>query len=506
MPEADEYTSIAIDQVTTTGNAVRSLTGYQFLANIQNDDYPPESAGSTSNVLLFAEDFNTLGAGWTINTGGSSAVKWVLGSPPFGWGINYQAYISLTALPGDFPLYNPTAAGSSQIESPSIGAANASSMNLTFTYSCMGEDGYDYGSLYYSKNGGAWTQFGPQLSGQPLPTTLTVPLPAEANNSNNLRFAFRWDNDDILGDNPPLSFDNLELRGTAGAPAVVQTAVNTGAGDENTLPPGGTVHFYDLTSGKIMASVKNNGSYDYGCATLEVDRSFPPGSAAVAFWDNNMTHALAAKTFRLTTENTDPPAGNTLTVSLFYTKPEITAWEAATLQSKNNLKMVQVEDAAIATVTPGNGGSGYSISVQNGSLSNFTATAYKLTATVVAGGSAGFGVGVPGNPPGGSQSIVIGNSPSGVGGGLSAAPAPLIHSVSPNPATDFIEINFEESTGKELTSLRISDMLGREFFPAIQLESGWANISTAGLANGMYLLELRQGANVETKKVMVERR
>ncbi|MEK7253835.1 MAG: T9SS type A sorting domain-containing protein, partial [Bacteroidota bacterium] len=85
-------------------------------------------------------------------------------------------------------------------------------------------------------------------------------------------------------------------------------------------------------------------------------------------------------------------------------------------------------------------------------------------------------------------------------------PAPLIHSVSPNPATDFIEINFEESTGKELTSLRISDMLGREFFPAIQLESGWANISTAGLANGMYLLELRQGANVETKKVMVERR
>jgi hypothetical protein len=498
--ESDEFLSIEIGQVTTTGNALKSLTNFRHVVNLLDDDFSPETAGSQPQVLLFSESFNTLGAGWTSVTAPGSAVQWRIGTPPLGLGGNFNAYISPSNLPGNLYLYDQNAFGSASLESPSINAGNATNLQLTFTYTCFGEPEYDFGTLWYSKNGGQWTQFGPaELSGQAIPTNLTVPLPQEANNSSNLRLAFRWENDELLGGHPPFSFDNVELRATAGAPAAVQTALS--AGDEKPLGPNATVHFFDPASGKVMATVKNNGSYDYGCVTLAVDRSSASaGSPAVAFWNNNPANALAAKTFFLDTENSNPPAGNTLTVTLFYTKTEILAWEAATLQSRNNLKIVGVGGQSVSAVTPGNS-SGFNISISNAGVSNFTAAAYKVTATVPAT-AGGLGAGVPGATPSGSQAMAAGG-----GQGFPAVfenPEALVTAIFPNPANDRLTVTYRFE-GENTVDLQLQNQLGQRIDVPVNIEPARADFETGSLPDGLYFLVLRQGETVETKRVVVQR-
>ncbi len=499
--ESDEFFSIEISQVSTTGDALRSLTNFRHLVNILDDDFSPETAGNQPQVLLFSESFNTLGAGWTAVTAPGSAVQWRIGTPPLGLGGNFNAYISPTNLPGNLYIYDQNAFGSASLESPSINAANATNLQLSFTYTCFGEPEYDYGTLWYSKNGGPWTQFGPEeLSGQAIPTNLTVPLPQDANNSSNLRIAFRWDNDELLGGHPPFSFDNVELRATAGAPAAVQTAVNAGAGDEKPLGPNATVHFFDPASGKVMATVKNNSSYDYGCVNLAVDRSnASAGSPAVAFWNNNPANALAAKTFFLETENSNPPAGSTLTVTLFFTKTEILAWETATQQSRSNLKLVSVSGQPVAAVTPSNGSS-FNISVSSAGVSNFTAAAFKVSATVPAS-AGGFGAGVPGET---ANSQALAGSGSQIFPAVFENPESLVTAVFPNPAKDRLTVTYRFD-GEFPVEFQLQNQLGQQMNVPVNIEPARADFQTSSLPDGIYFLVIRQGATMETKRVIVQR-
>lgn len=504
--EANELIDLSIAQVTTSGNALRSPTTFQHLVSIMDDDVAPEKAGSTAQVLIFSEDFNTLGVGWTATTVAGSAVKWRIGTPPLGLGGNFNAYISPTNLPGNLYLYDQNAGGGASLESPSINAANATNLQLNFTYTCFGEPEYDFGTLWYSKNGGAWVQFGPtELSGEPLPVNLSVPLPQDANNTANLRIAFRWQNDELLGGHPPFSFDNVELRATAGAPAAVQTAVNTGAGQDKYLGPNTTVHFYDPASGKVLATVQNNSSYDYGCANLTVDRSnVSAGSPAVAFWNNTPANALAAKSFYLQTTNNNPPAGAMLNVTLFYTKTEITTWEAATLQSRNNLKIVGVSGQHISAVTPSN--NNFGISVTNAAVNSFTGAAYKVSAAIPAT-AGGFGVGVPGTPPAGSPGVADRNSNEGGSSSPSSfeQTGNFVTAIFPNPTQGRLTVTYQHDENlPKPVQVQLQNQLGQTMNIPMELTDGRADLNMASLPEGLYFLVLRQGENVETNRVVVQ--
>ena len=494
--EPGEVIILQIDSVSTTGNTLKSLTNVRHIITILDDDFAPEQAGSTPQILLFTEDFNTLGLDWTVVNAGGSAVTWKVGTPPLGLLGNYHAFISPTALPLPVYLYNPNAFGYSSIESPSINASTATNLELSFTYTCFGEEGYDFGTLWYQKNGGPWVQFGGEISSQPIETSLTVPLPEGANNAANLRLAFRWENDELLGGHPPFSFDNVELRATAGSPATVQTGLSDE--NENYMGPYATVHFYDPLSGKIMATIKNNSNYDFGCSTLEVDRSInSAGTNAVQFWNSNPSNKLAAKTFLLTTANKNPPAGVSLSTTLFYTNAELSAWESATQQSRHDLETVWVEDNAIATVTPSNG-SNYEINKAASTLINYTNANYKLKATIPAK-AGGFGIGIAGNP----EAVQLGNQPNIGWNGIRTSEIPDL-AVFPNPAKDQLTLALKDQTASSMNVI-MRNQFGQTIMNSQSTGTDRLTLDITDIPPGVYFFTIKMGEYQTTEKVVVQK-
>ncbi len=398
--EINEDVTITIDAVTTSGDAQAGFTNQTYALIIKDDDFDPDNAGIIANSLLFSEQFNSGLGAWTFSTSGASAVDWKVGTPVNGMIGNNNAYISRTDLPGNLYAYDYLTESWARLESPVINASDAVDLRLTFDYICFGEeDGdtqYDFGSLYYSIDGGTnWNRFGPILTGQLLETNLTVDLPSETDRASNLKIAFRWDNDALLGTDPPLSVDDIELRGSIGAPADVLTAINSQNKDERYFGPNSTVHFYDPETGDVMVTLVNNSAYDYGCTSVEVDRSTATaGASTVAFNNNDPENALAAKTFRIIPENNTPAPGETFDVTLFYTDSEVTNWETATGESRTSLEIIKVKDNPISVVNPSNSGS-FIIENQIATLDIHNVNDVEVTATFASGFS-GFGIGILG--------------------------------------------------------------------------------------------------------------
>ncbi len=139
---------------------------------------------------------------------------------------------------------------------------------------------------------------------------------------------------------PRISFDYTVTNGLA-----VQNAM---ASQTEYLGPNGKVYFKDA-SGKIMAYIENQGSFDYGCTQVVVDRA---GTSAVPFWNNTPANYVTSKSFRVV------PTHNTTTgnyqIKLYYTQAEINGWMAASGQTLANAKLIKVSNGHyIPDVTPG---------------------------------------------------------------------------------------------------------------------------------------------------------
>lgn len=127
----------------------------------------------------------------------------------------------------------------------------------------------------------------------------------------------------------------------------VEHAIATSA--EAYLGPYNEVYFYDqLQPQKIIAKIKNQGAWDYGCTTVSIDRE---GDGVAPFWNNVPTQSLTRKTFFVSPQNNN--AFGSYEITLYYTDAEKRGYETATGNNWATVQMIKTE-VAVASVTPAN--------------------------------------------------------------------------------------------------------------------------------------------------------
>lgn len=395
--EPDETIIISISSVATSGNATAAATLQQHTITIVNDDFAPALAGTTPAVSIYSEDFTAPGTFTYTNTGTNI---WRLGrntaTDVYFGASNPCAYVSSGTT---VYAYSTTTTSSSRLETPAINATNSSNLQLTFDYVCNGEyDGtyWDYGTLWYTTDGTNWQQINTtKYQGTTSKTTITVALPAATNYAAALKVGFQWDNDNLIGNQPPFGVDNIIVRGDTRSPAAVQTGVNTGAfSDVEYLGPNGTVNFYDRSTGLVMGTIQNLGTHDYGCTTMEVERAGTGAQFITGDASGNSKRKLSDKTFKVT-PTTNNPAGS-YRITLYYTAAEKAGYETASTRvwaadnGANNGTRITKAPNSIGTLNMTNVG-GASAAVESAGTygSDYTITASFST------GFSGFAVGVP---------------------------------------------------------------------------------------------------------------
>ncbi len=188
---------------------------------------------------LFYESFETGGGTFTLNGVGpgtnSGTNEWIVNNTYTGGGI-YPNTINEDSTYGGTIAYAPFGHYLHIYDVPSThtndnyNPANASdrfayltngictkhlkSINLNFFYLCQGS-GTAYGQVYYSINGGAWTQTGSaQYNNKHKWQYTTITDPAFSN-VDNLRFGFRWQNNAGSGkDTSAFGIDDMSIFGT----------------------------------------------------------------------------------------------------------------------------------------------------------------------------------------------------------------------------------------------------------------------------------------------------
>lgn len=370
----DATITYTIDEAYT-GNAIIGALNQTHTLNITDNDPAPEHAGSTMTTIL-TDDFEnqtTSEATWSVDFG--DLHHWRAGLTNTATSdagmTNGCAFVSTTSLTQYLYVQAP---GDETIMSTEIDATGISSMVLNFEWTSGGEGDatpYDFGSAVYSVDGG--TTFVPIPGAEVLKLSnstavvASYALPAILDNTV-FRLGFKWQHDENSGDMTPIAIDNVSLVGVQVGAANVTTVTSTTT-TEAYLGPNSTVHFYNSADGTIMATIKNNENYDFGCTTVEIDRA---GTGAETFWGTGSE--LTSKTFKVVPEN--PSEEKSINISLYYTNSEIAGWEGANTGGEDNsaLKVIQgdqvisAEDGSnITAVSP-------TITTFNTSNSVFTAT------------------------------------------------------------------------------------------------------------------------------------
>ena len=281
--------------------------------------------------------------------------------------------------------------------SPVFDLSNATSAELVFDY--YYEDnlfgGYqEDADVFVSINGG--TSYTPLLdlsdSGLNTWDTETIDLTSYVGNSNVI-VLFRYS--DGTGWLYGLTIDNVVVNAVVEVSSV-QVIVNSSMPAEEYLGPNSTVHFYDPTSNSIMMTITNSSSHDFGCTTVEVDRSGDPATALV-FSTNEIGEYVASKTFKITPDN--PSSTANYNIDLYYQENEIAGWETTTGASRNDLSIVKVAgNNSIGDVTPANASS-FTITYYSTALGAFDTDV--IVSATIPNGFSGFGIGIdPGSESG----------------------------------------------------------------------------------------------------------
>ncbi|MBX2828637.1 MAG: matrixin family metalloprotease, partial [Flavobacteriaceae bacterium] len=127
-----------------------------------------------------------------------------------------------------------------------------------------------------------------------------------------------------------LLFDSLSIVITTSAD--VQTAVNTANANEFDFNGTGSAYAFDDVSGFIMANLVNNNTFDYGCTSVNVDRS---GTGAQAYNGSSAPNFVTDKTYTIAPANTTG-SGST-DVTFYFSEAEVAGWEAATGLARSSL-------------------------------------------------------------------------------------------------------------------------------------------------------------------------
>ncbi len=384
--EGNETITLGYSLNPNGGNATQGSINQTVTITINDDDLDPTLAQGTQ--VLVSEDFeNGLGVMTTLNPAGDT--PWQVGDEATAESGPYDipssnttnfAYVNDDVCDCDmsevdliFPVLDLSNFTSAEVSFDSYFEGNTYQGNTEYAGLFASTDGQNYnlvGALVASGVDGPWVTQQFDLSAYLGESTVTLLI-------------YYNDGDGWLYG---CAVDNVLVTGETNIG--IQTAVNTNNGDEAYLGPNGTVHFYDPTTGDVMASVQNTSSWDYGCVELEVDRDGSNPTATV-FNSNMASDYLHSKTYSIVPENNN--ANGTYNLTLYYEEAEVAAWENATGNSRNNAEVIKVSNARISDVNPSNYNS-YAIGNAAATVGSFGSDV-SFTASFNTGFS-GFGVGI----------------------------------------------------------------------------------------------------------------
>lgn len=242
----------------------------------------------------------------------------------------------------------------------------------------------------------------------------------------------------------------------------IQTEVNNATKFNVTVPGAGTFYSKDASTGKVMLDATAN-AFNYGCTSVEVNRSqTSAGAAAVNYGTNTANNKkVMAKTF-LVTPTTNSATGS-VTLKFYFTEAEIAGWEGATGNSRSALKVFKDGETSTYTTT----------------ISAFGPNV-ALTATTSTGlaGTYYFGT-----------DTTLGNQNFDLLSGVS---------IYPNPTTNELNINLINDF--EATSYTIYNSLGQKISNKKVDSQADLRINTSSYSSGVYFITIQKEGNSKTLK------
>lgn len=357
------------------GNAVLNTAAKTITITIQNDDVAPVAS---QVVTILTEDFEDL-TGWLALDQDGDGNSWGIVNGLNGLGTAPNTIAGRAGYSAKRLNYfgtNSTVNPNNYLISPQVTIpANATSVDLSFILAAYDDTGSvrNAGDLivYFTTD---ITNQATILSGTVIQTALVINENTSQLRAYNLNalagqtgyLVFRHNN--ATGSNVGLLLvDSLQFNATVSVD--VQTEVNLLTAYNASLKSSGTLYAADTASGKVMSGLTANSGFDYGCTTIYVDRSNTSvGNPTSPFTDALVANAVMSKTFRVTSQN-DNPTGN-YTISFYYTQAEVTAWEAATGKSRNDLYIIKVINNPVSAVNSANFAT-YTIESQPVTMSSF---------------------------------------------------------------------------------------------------------------------------------------
>ncbi len=341
--EGDE--TIIVDITGVTGGGAVVGTPSQLTFTLNNDDIDPSTGGTTTTTVTLIDDKidsgsqqvtwctydwdngeGAVGPGensWGIYTDTSTGDQWYEVSDLNNGNSNTFGCPNTRTSSSGSAAYQANSTSQTMVYTQ-VNTTGITNLNLSFNYLCNGEifNGtyYDYGLLLYSVDG---TNFNTipgttEIQGVTNVTAYNLTLPAALENQATLYLAWYWENDSSVGNDPAFAMDDVVLTGTQTVTTTtsIQTTVNSSSGyAEHDLGPNQTVHFYDQTTGNIMATIEELSGHDYGCTRVEVDRA---GVDDTAWIGGNQ---VSNKTFKVSPTNNNP--SGSYKVTLYYEAAEL---------------------------------------------------------------------------------------------------------------------------------------------------------------------------------------
>ena len=351
--ELDENLVISFTVNANGGDAVANPNGKTFDLTILNDDAAPTL---TQNNVLINEDFEAA-TDWTIVD--VNADTWGIVNGANGIGTAPNTIVGSCAYSEKSRTYlggTGNATPNNYFVSPQFTIpAGATSTTLTYIIAGYGATAGNY-SAYFT------TTLNPTTEAQITSGTIIQAAATIASGTSVLRtinmnayagqtghIVFRHNN--LNTASGLLLLDSVNL--TAITNRNVQTEINTPTRYDAVLNSSGSMYGYDDTTSSIIAGITNNTSTNYGCTSIEVNRSQTSvGAGSASFIDTNAANRIMPKTYYVTTAS-DTATGN-YSITLYCTAAEVAAWEAATGKSRTALQIIKVINNPISTINASN--------------------------------------------------------------------------------------------------------------------------------------------------------
>ena len=307
-------------------NATAAVDSFELI--VMNDDWIPVN-GKRIPATLFSEDFEGTIAGWIVNDYVAGNNSWVPGGTNGNMNGSKSAYISNN----NSSLQYDANSTSHSLFYREIDATLYDSLNLSLWYKSKGEKtagiNYDYGKIVYSLDSITFHQLNEtqDLVDSSNMTFLSAKIPYFLWNRK-FYLGFYWENNNVAGNDPPFTIDDITVSGKRWMPAMIHTAVDTASGyDEKPVGPYEMVDFYDKITGDVIATITDLNGYNWGCVRVELDRA---GNGAQWLTGDPQTipqTKLFDKTYKVT------PANNNSTgqyqITFYLTQAEANGWQAA---------------------------------------------------------------------------------------------------------------------------------------------------------------------------------